>query len=353
MADNTIFDDVFRTMLEKMPVLIIPVINEVFHTSYSKNEEIVQYRNEHHLPSGGISTDSYFRISDKLYHLECQSTADSSMSIRMIEYDFSIALEGASKTGDMYEMNFPHSCVVYLRHNSHTPDHLKVKVNLPDENFFIYQIPTLKVQEYTRDDIFQKKLLFFLPFYIIRYEKLLNRIEGNPALLGQMLSEFETIRKQLKENLPGDAEADLYTRLVELIKRISDYILQPSEQLKERIGDIMGGKVLELETDRIIDHATKIGLERGLEQGLEQGLERGLEQGLEQGLERGLEQGLEQATSKFVRRMLAEGESLEKIMLYTGCTQREILGIQDQMRSGDPMLSGDVSSHMHNKKLRR
>ena len=30
MADNTIFDDVFRTMLEKMPELVIPLINEVF-----------------------------------------------------------------------------------------------------------------------------------------------------------------------------------------------------------------------------------------------------------------------------------------------------------------------------------
>lgn len=31
MENNTIFDDVFRTMLEKMPQLVIPVINEVFH----------------------------------------------------------------------------------------------------------------------------------------------------------------------------------------------------------------------------------------------------------------------------------------------------------------------------------
>ena len=30
MANSTIFDDVFRTMLEKMPQLIIPLINEVF-----------------------------------------------------------------------------------------------------------------------------------------------------------------------------------------------------------------------------------------------------------------------------------------------------------------------------------
>ena len=31
--NNTIFDDVFRTMIEKMPYLAVPLINEVFHTS--------------------------------------------------------------------------------------------------------------------------------------------------------------------------------------------------------------------------------------------------------------------------------------------------------------------------------
>ena len=28
--NNTIFDDVFRTMIEKMPYLAVPLINEVF-----------------------------------------------------------------------------------------------------------------------------------------------------------------------------------------------------------------------------------------------------------------------------------------------------------------------------------
>lgn len=41
MVNNTIFDDVFRTMLEKMTQLVIPLINEVFHTSYREDEEIV------------------------------------------------------------------------------------------------------------------------------------------------------------------------------------------------------------------------------------------------------------------------------------------------------------------------
>ena len=49
MTNNTIFDDVFRTMMEKMTYLIVPLINEVFHTSYPENVKIVHLRNEHQL----------------------------------------------------------------------------------------------------------------------------------------------------------------------------------------------------------------------------------------------------------------------------------------------------------------
>ena len=45
---STIFDDVFRTIAQKMPQLLIPLINEVFHTSYSYEDHFVQLRNEHY-----------------------------------------------------------------------------------------------------------------------------------------------------------------------------------------------------------------------------------------------------------------------------------------------------------------
>ena len=37
MTNNTIFDDVFRTMVEKMTYLVVPLINEVFHTAYPED----------------------------------------------------------------------------------------------------------------------------------------------------------------------------------------------------------------------------------------------------------------------------------------------------------------------------
>ena len=50
--NNTIFDDVFRTMVEKIPQLAVPLINEVFQTSYLEDVEIIQLRNEHHQENG-------------------------------------------------------------------------------------------------------------------------------------------------------------------------------------------------------------------------------------------------------------------------------------------------------------
>ena len=64
--NNTIFDDVFRTMVEKIPQLAIPLINEVFQTAYPENVEMVQLRNEHHQENGEIITDSCLRLGRKL-----------------------------------------------------------------------------------------------------------------------------------------------------------------------------------------------------------------------------------------------------------------------------------------------
>ena len=93
---STIFDDVFRTIAQKMPQLLIPLINEVFHTSYSEEDHFEQLRNEHYEKFGTVVTDSIIRIGSHIYHLECQSSKDKTMVIRMFEYDISIAIEHAS-----------------------------------------------------------------------------------------------------------------------------------------------------------------------------------------------------------------------------------------------------------------
>lgn len=169
----------------------------------------------------------------------------------MVEYDFAIALEQATKAGKMYEMNFPESCVLYLRSISTTPDILKVKVNLPSGEHFIYEAKVVKVQNYTKDAIFQKNLLFFLPYYIMRYEKSLKEISQDSDKLISLLKDYEDIRIRLEKELFKDNQSVLYTDLINLVKKISDYILREETIIKKGVEDAMGGKVLELESERL------------------------------------------------------------------------------------------------------
>ena len=249
--NNTIFDDVFRTMIEKMPYLAVPLINEVFHTSYPQDVPIVQLRNEHQQENGEIITDSCLKIGGKLYHIECQSVDDTTMAIRMIEYDFSIAVENAHKQGRRYRMDFPKSCVLYLRSGNNTPDFLEVELVLPDESTVLYRIPAIKLEAYTKDSIFEKNLLMLLPFYIMRYEKDIHEMSENPELFQLLLNEYEEIRMNLVIELSGADKTALYMDLNKLIIKIADYICQSEEVVRKGIGEVMGGKVLELESERL------------------------------------------------------------------------------------------------------
>ena len=56
--------------------------------------------------------------------------------------------------------------------------------------------------------------------------------------------------------------------MIELIRRIADYIFAGRKKVKERLGDIMGGNVLELESDKLI----KLGEEKGIEKAQQQSI---------------------------------------------------------------------------------
>ena len=143
------------------------------------------------------------------------------------------------------------SYVLYLRSGENTPDFLEVEVVFPDGKIQVYRIPTVKLNEYTKDKIFEKNLLMFLPFYIMRYEKEIHRINQAPEKLQSLLDEYEDIRATLEKELTETGRAELYTNLNKLITKISDYICRDEEVVRERLGETMGGKVLELESERL------------------------------------------------------------------------------------------------------
>ena len=56
---------------------------------------------------------------------------------------------------------------------------------------------------------------------------------------------------------------ELYTDLTKLIIKIADYIFREEDNVRKGIGDIMGGKVLELESERLKAEGKAIGRAEG------------------------------------------------------------------------------------------
>lgn len=266
MESSTIFDDVFRTMLEKMPQLAVPLINEVFGTSYPEDVKIIQKRNEHQTKNGRIITDSHLLIANRIYHIECQSTDDSTMVIRMIEYDFAISLEQVQKENGRYRMYFPQSCVLYLR-GIKKRDAISVEIVMPNGGTVEYTVPVVQVQRFTCDDMMQKHLLFLLPYHVIKYEQE-KELDTDSEKWKELLDEYAKIEKYLEKNFLEKGNEKAYRDMVELNIRIADYVFRDKEKVKKGFGDVMGGKVLELESDKLIQRGIEQGLEKGIQQGI-------------------------------------------------------------------------------------
>ena len=283
---NTPYDDVFRTLLNDCTALIIPVVNKIFGENYSGKEQILTFQNELFMmrQDGDTKekiTDTCFVIindteeKDKKYHLECQSTPDSSMLIRMVEYDTQIALEDAVSEGSVLTIRFPNSAVIYLRHNSHTPDVFNVRM-VTSGGEVVYPVPVMKVQQYTIEKIIENKLLFLIPFYIFSYEKIFDQLEKNEEQLSELKKEFLFIRRQLEEMcMAGEITEYVKCTLLDMTKKVVENIAKKHETIREGVKQVVGGKILEYEAKDILNQGRREGLSQGRREGLSQGRQEG------------------------------------------------------------------------------
>lgn len=249
---NTIFDDVFRTIAQKMPYLLIPLINEVFGTDYGEGQDFIQLRNEHYERFEKVITDSIIQIDGHFYHIECQSERDGNITVRMMEYGFAIAVEHTVRSEDgIIEIDFPESCVLYIRNHKNMPDCHEARVRFPDGQTVMYRIPIIMAQDYTASRIFEKQLLLLLPFHILRYEHFLKTSGKNKKKTRQLLEDYAELNRRLAEYSAGQERAHLYVDMIELISEIAEYVIPDDNPIRERLGDVMGGRILTLRSEEL------------------------------------------------------------------------------------------------------
>ena len=280
----TAYDDVFRTLLNDCRKLIIPVINEMFGESYTGEETIQFLPNEHFLNQQDGEekkriTDTSFAIIgsvEKRYHLECESTLNNRILIRIFEYDAQIALDQNSDVlEDKIIVSFPNTAILYLRSTKTTPDKMKIEIRTPGGNTS-YDVPVMKVKNYSIDEIFEKKLLFLIPFYIFSFEADFPRINDDGDLLEALKSEYERIALRL-EDLVKAGELEQYDKkaIMEMGGCLIGKLAQNYTNIEKGVGAIMRGKILEYEAKDIRNKAMAEGEAKGRAEGEAKGRAEG------------------------------------------------------------------------------
>lgn len=295
---SDIYDGAFRTILNDCRKLVIPVINEIFGESYTGDEKIEFFPNEHFIDQQDEAdkkriTDTNFRItgrSTKKYHLECESSyPDGRITIRLFEYDSQIALDEGEITEETLTVTFPNTAVLYLRTRKKTPDKMKYVIVTPGGTVQ-YDIPIMKVQSYSLDDIFEKRLLMLIPFYIFSHEDSFPDYNSSSRRLAGLQNEYREILDRLNRlEEQGTIGAFDKRTIIELSSDVIKEITQKYENVKKGVGDIMGGALIETEA-RII-----------------------------------LNQGMDEARKKTAARMLKTGKfTIEEVAEYCELTIAEV-----------------------------
>ena len=276
LQENTPYDDVFKTQKVECPRLLIPVINEAFHKNYDENVEIIKLEDEIFLrKQDGYEekriTDAVMKVKDnqesseRFYHIECQSTKDTSISIRMYEYDSQIALKDREWDGRNLKVKFPYSTIIYLRSDNSMGEDIGIRLNTSEDETE-YKIPLIKLKNYTLDMIFEKHLFILLPFWIFTYEDGLKEYEENKDKRKELTNNFGIIIRRLQESCENGI-LDEYTKcmIIDMSKKVVRNLLGDKfPEIKKEVEIMMGGKVLDFEAKRIKDEGREEGREEGL-----------------------------------------------------------------------------------------
>ena len=211
----------------------------------------------------------YNTAQRKRYHIECQSTEDGSMIVRMFEYDTQLALENREFTSNILTVQFPDSAIVSLRHTKNTPEEMTVKVLTPGGRVS-YTVPVLKVKRYTIHELFEKKLFFLIPFHIFAYEKDFKELEENKKKLKQLEAEYASIRERLEIACQmGDLNRYAKAAILDMSRKVIEHLAVKYKNVAKGVSRTMGGKVLNYEAKDILNRGRREGRMEGRREGEE------------------------------------------------------------------------------------
>ena len=211
--------------------------------------------------------------AEMLLHLEFQSSDDSNMALRLLEYN--VLAVGEYRRPVL-------SCVLYLR-KGQTIAESPLEWRLPNgQAVLTFTFLVVKLWEVAAEEITQTGLVGLLPLLPLTRDGA--RHEVIEAMIEHIMA-----AKQFNLLTWGEIFAGL------VLKDVHD-----QEWLKWRFA--MHKDILEESWvyQEIVREGLEKGMQKGIEQGMQKGIEQGMQKGIEQGIQKGMQQGIEQGMQKGV-----------------------------------------------------
>jgi hypothetical protein len=274
------YDNVFKTMKSKHKRLFISVINDTFGKNYPMDAKVETLSSEGYLTESETVdgskeieeqiSDLLIKIEGEIYLLECQSYDDGSMAIRIAEYAFIVARQFATWDIGHATIPMPRFSIIYVKRTDKTPKKTTITFTFPDGQTVNYESDNVILEEFTKEYIVEKRLFPYIPFYIARYEKELTAEDSiENAVKDLEYFRNEMIRLHKAKELSDDEIVDLMGFVNTIITHITN-----GNKNEERLVNIMGGTVIETESEKLIRKGHSEG---GAQQIIEMGQEFGLD----------------------------------------------------------------------------
>lgn len=267
------YDNVFKTMKSKHKRLFISVINDTFGKDYPVDADVTILPSEGYLTESETAdgskeieeqiSDFLLKIGQEVYLLECQSYNDDSMAIRIAEYAFIAARQSAVWDIGHATIPMPRFSIIYIKRTDKTPKATTITFTFPDGQTVDYESENVILEHFTKEYIVEKRLFPYIPFYIARYEKVIAS-ESNVDRAIEDLNYFRDALLRLRgtEELSDAEMIDLMGFVNTIITHIAN-----GNKNEERLVNVMGGTIIETESEKWV----RQGMQQGMRQGMQQG----------------------------------------------------------------------------------
>ena len=261
------YDLTLTTMIESLPELIIPFINDIFDEHFTDQAIINRLNTKHvirHL-DGSYSkreADVFIKLTEailiKYYHFELETWFDGKLIIRIAEYGSNFAFENAVYSNNSVVLEYPNSVAIFLRPDDKIPKSMSITHRGPNGEEMTYEVPVVQIRDYTVETIFEKKLFMLLPFYLFKFANRFSEIDKDENRIKKIKLKLEEIDRRLTDLRDTD-EIGAYQKreLLELMQRVSASLTQDYKNIRKGVDDVMSVAIIRTQADEILEQGKK------------------------------------------------------------------------------------------------